>query len=72
MGSYLHILPGIDNAFGKISYILLSAVSAHLLILAIRRLSLWFVSHRSIRTQPKSRSIASLANSFIVFSINPG
>lgn len=69
MGSFIHTLPGIDNTFAKILYILLFAVGSHLLVLTIRRLSLWFVSHRSIRTRPKSRSIASLANSFIVFSI---
>ena len=62
-------LPGFENTFSKIIYILLFATVSHLLVKTIRRLSIWFVSHRSIQTQPKSRSIASLINSFVVFSL---
>ena len=69
MGSYINALPGFDNTLHKIIYILLFAIIAHLLIKTIRRLSLWFLSHRSVQAQPKSSSIASLVNSFAVFSI---
>jgi small conductance mechanosensitive channel len=69
MGLSLQNLPGMSNSFGKIAYILLFAFAAHLLVLAIHRISRWFVSQRSVRTQPKTLSIASLTHSFIVFSI---
>ncbi|BHH83658.1 mechanosensitive ion channel family protein [Desulforhopalus sp. 52FAK] len=61
--------PGIDSVAGKIIYILIFAAFAHLAILAIRHLSTKIVNYKTGRVSPKARSIASLANSFIVFSI---
>ena len=61
--------PGIDSVGGKIAYILVFAVSAHLAVLIIRRLSTKIVNYKAGRVPPKTRSIASLTNSFIIFSI---
>ena len=61
--------PGIDSATGKILYILIFAGAAHLAVLTIRHLSTKIVNYKTSRVSPKTRSIASLANSFIVFSI---
>ena len=61
--------PGIDSVAGKIIYILIFAAVAHLATLAIRYLSTKIVNYKTGRVSPKTRSIASLANSFIVFSI---
>ena len=61
--------PGIDSAIGKIAYILIFAVAAHLAVLAIRSISAKIINYKTGRISPKTRSIASLANSFIVFSI---
>jgi hypothetical protein len=62
-------LPGIDSSAGKIAYIMVFAVAAHLAVLTIRRLSTKIVYQQTGRVSPKTRSIASLANIFIVFSI---
>ncbi|MFT5699835.1 MAG: small-conductance mechanosensitive channel [Desulforhopalus sp.] len=61
--------PGIESVFGKIIYILIFAAVAHLASLAIRNLSTQIINYKTGRVSPKARSIASLANSFIVFSI---
>jgi hypothetical protein len=48
---------------------LIFAVAAHLAVLTIRHLSTKIVNYKTGRVSPKTRSIASLANTLIVFSI---
>lgn len=62
-------LPGTEVTVLRILYILLFAIVAHLAVLIIRRFSAQIVNYKTGRVPPKTRSIASLANSFIVFSI---
>jgi small conductance mechanosensitive channel len=62
-------LPGFESTIGKIVYTLILAVAAHLAVLTIRNISAKIVNYKAGRLTPKTRSIASLANSFIVFSI---
>ena len=61
--------PGFESTIGKIVYTLILAVAAHLAVLTIRKISAKIVNYKTGRLSPKTRSIASLANSFIVFSI---
>lgn len=62
-------LPGFQSTIGKIVYTLILAFAAHLAVLTIRNISAKIVNYKTGRLTPKTRSIASLANSFIVFSI---
>lgn len=62
-------IPGFSSTPGKIFYIVIFAIIAHLAVLLIRRLSAKIINYKTGRVPPKTRSIASLANSFIVFSI---